>query len=318
MKRPPGIETAFVLGAGLGTRLRPLTDECPKPLVPIFDKPLITFALDHLIDVGVGGFVINTHHRASRFDDHFAGGFYRGRKVTLEHEPTLLGTGGGIKNVQPWLGEEPFLVYSGDLLTDIDLNVLIDTHFSEENDVTLALRETGFGSSIGVRNGRVMDIGNRYGYGGGYDFANISLWNPAIFSRIPSGQELSFVPVLSDWIGEGGKIGGVVLNEREWFNIGSRREYLKVHRTIFETGWRPDYLAESSWPMMVSLEARIAPGARIEGCSAIGPGAEVGTGAVVRDSILWKDAKIASRSRLQGCIVREGRRVEGDWTDVDF
>lgn len=63
------ITQAFVLGAGLGTRLRPLTEDLPKPLVPIFQKPLITFALDHLIDIGINNFFINTHHRPERFAD---------------------------------------------------------------------------------------------------------------------------------------------------------------------------------------------------------------------------------------------------------
>jgi len=302
----------------MGTRLRPLTDECPKPLVPIFHKPLITFALDHLIAAGVDSFLINTHHCASRYEKYFSAGLYRGRKVSLLHEPTLLGTGGGIKNAHTGLGDQPFLVYSGDILTDIDLEPLIEAHFAAGNDVTLALRETGFGSSIAVRNGRVVDIGNRYGHGGGYDFANVSVWDSAVFSRIPADQALSFVPVLSDWMGEGGKIGGVILNEREWFNIGSRKEYFAVHRTIHEGGWCPDYLPDNNWPIRVSPEARIAATARMEGYSAIGPGVEVGAGAIVRDSILWEDAKIASRSRLNACIVRDGRSVEGDWTDADF
>src|SRR5438270_6115525 len=93
----PSITQACVLGAGLGTRLRPLTDDLPKPLIPIFQKPLITFALDHLIAVGVKSFVINTHHRPEPFRELFAQASYRGFPVDLVHEPEILGTGGGIK-----------------------------------------------------------------------------------------------------------------------------------------------------------------------------------------------------------------------------
>src|SRR5205085_11378717 len=101
------ITQAFVLAAGLGTRLRPLTDDLPKPLIPIFQKPLITFALDHLLSLDVQSFVINTHHRPERFADVFGGAdgpqgakaslpnFYRGYEITLRHESVLLGTGGG-------------------------------------------------------------------------------------------------------------------------------------------------------------------------------------------------------------------------------
>ena len=66
----------------------------------------------------------------------------------------------------------------------------------------------------------MVDIRNQYGVPGDYDFANVSVWNPAIFDKIPAGQKISFVPILADWIGAGGKIGGLVLNENAWFNIG--------------------------------------------------------------------------------------------------
>ena len=126
----------------MGTRLRPMTEHKPKPLVPIFQKPLITFSLDHLCSVGVESFAINTHRLAEQFEQTFAEGNYRGVPLQLLHEPDLLETGGGIKNAESALRAEPFIVYSGDILTDIDLEVLIDDHFAMKNDVTLVLRET--------------------------------------------------------------------------------------------------------------------------------------------------------------------------------
>src|SRR5437016_2814081 len=142
------IKRAFVLGAGLGTRLRPLTDDFPKPLIPIFQKPLITFALDHLAAAGVESFVINTHHRPEKFEELFAHQSYEGHFVRLVYEPVLLETGGGIKNAQSLLGAEPFIVYSGDILTNLPLAPLIEEHFAKGNDVTLALRETGLATDI--------------------------------------------------------------------------------------------------------------------------------------------------------------------------
>ncbi len=113
------IKQAFVLGAGLGTRLRPLTEELPKPLVPIFQKPLITFALDHLIDLGIGKIFINTHRLPEMFAAAFPENLYLGRELTFVNEPVLLDTGGGIKNIERQLGREPFITYSGDVLTDV-------------------------------------------------------------------------------------------------------------------------------------------------------------------------------------------------------
>src|SRR5215469_3968168 len=103
------ITQAFILAAGLGKRLRPLTEELPKPLIPIFQKPLITFALDHLINVGVESFVINTHKKAELFENFFSSDDYQGHSITLIHEPDLLETGGGIKNAERYLCSGPFL-----------------------------------------------------------------------------------------------------------------------------------------------------------------------------------------------------------------
>src|SRR5437868_8652965 len=128
------IHTAFVLGAGLGTRLRPLTETTPKPLIPIFNKPLITFALDHLIAAGVRSFVINTHRLAGQFAELFGNGDYAGHPVTLIHEPDLLETGGGIKNAEHLLSNGPFITYSGDILSDVNLDALIKEHFRAGND----------------------------------------------------------------------------------------------------------------------------------------------------------------------------------------
>ena len=304
------IGTAFVLGAGLGTRLRPLTETRPKPLVPVFHKPLITYALDHLIAAGVEKFVINTHHQAEAFEEEFGCGTYRGCPVVLSFEPELLDTGGGMKKAQALIGSDPFLVYSGDILTDIDVGELVDEHFCRGNDVTLALRDTGFSTSLAFQGGRVTDIRNRYGQGEGHDFANVSVWNASIFDRLPAEKKISFVPVVSDWIGRGGRIGGVLLNENTWFNIGSRKEYLDVHRTIFEGGWTPAY-REENWPAAVHPTARISPSARLEGWTVVGAGAQISDGAVVRNSVIWENAEITSRSSLEACIVRDGQRVEG-------
>jgi mannose-1-phosphate guanylyltransferase len=313
----PSITQAFVLGAGLGTRLRPLTYDLPKPLIPIFQKPLITFALDHLIDMGVESFVINTHDLAAQFEGFFEKG-YAGCSVKLSHEPVLLETGGGIKNAEKFLGSGTFIVYSGDILTDVDLAPLIEEHFRSANDVTLALRKTGLAAAIALQNGRVVDIGNKYGHAGEYDFANISIWNAEIFQRIPSGQKISFIPILTEWIGQQGKIGGVVLDDGNWFNIGSRTQYLDVHRTILEQKWKPHYLKATKWPIQIAADAAVDPTAKLSGAYSIGAGCKVDAETIIEDTVLWPGAQIASRSELFGCIVRSHKKAAGTHRNIDI
>ncbi|MGI9086283.1 MAG: sugar phosphate nucleotidyltransferase [Chthoniobacterales bacterium] len=314
----PQISQAFVLGAGLGTRLRPLTEQLPKPLVPIFQKPLITFALDHLRSVGVERFAINTHRLAHLFEEKFAEGMYAGAPLTLLHEPELLDTGGGIKNAENWLRPEPFIVYSGDILTDLELEPLIAEHLVRQNDVTLALRDTGLASGIAFEDGRVIDIGGKRGHPGVHDFANVSIWNPEIFARIPVNTKISFIPILLEWIEQGGRIGGVLLNEQRWFNIGSHEDYLEVHRTIAEDRWRPDYVAAHDWPVLIAADAVVDPSARLLGFNSLGIGCRVGAEAILENTVVWPGAEIAARSSLRNCIVRAHQKVEGTFVDIDI
>jgi mannose-1-phosphate guanylyltransferase len=309
---------AFVLAAGMGNRLRPLTDEVPKPLIPIFQKPLVTFALDHLISAGVNQFVINTHRHPALFQNFFSDGEYAGRSVKLVHEPELLETGGGIKNVERDLGSHPFITYSGDILTDANLQPLIEEHFRRGNDVTLALRDTGLASHVAFAGHRVVDIAKRHGMSGNFDFANIAMWNSAVFQRIPSHKKISFIPVIAEWIGQGGKIGGVVMDDGKWFNIGSREEYLEVHRATLRENWRPYYVQTSSWPERVAKSAIVDPSAELHGCSVVGENCRVGADVILQDTILWPRAQIASQSHLESCIVRSQKKVTGVHRNIDL
>ncbi|PYJ19007.1 MAG: hypothetical protein DME94_01190 [Verrucomicrobia bacterium] len=313
------ITQAFVLGAGLGARLRPLTDDLPKPLIPIFQKPLISFVLDHLIDSGVQSFVINTHRLPNLFHDFFWENTYDGHSVTLAHEPDLLETGGGIKNVEDILRKEPFIVYSGDILTDVALEPLIAEHFRAGNYVTLGLRRnTGLGAGVVMRDGRVVEISTKSNPKENFDYANISVWNPEIFGRIPAKRKISFIPILIDWINHGGTIGGLALDDGNWFNIGSRKQYLDVHRTILREDWKPRYVKMRNWPERIAKSAVVDASAELRGCTVVGEHCRVGANAILEDTILWSDAEIASQSQLQGCIVRSKKKASGIHRNIDI
>src|ERR1700751_2225335 len=266
------ITQAFVLAAGLGTRLRPLTENLPKPLIPIFQKPLITFALDHLIAAGVQSFVINTHRLPNLFYQFFSENAYAGHSVALAHEPDLLETGGGMKNVEGLLRKEPFIVYSGDILTDVALEPLIAEHFRAGNEVTLGLRRnTGLGAGVVMRDSQIVEISKKYNPQENFDYANVSVWNPGMITRIPAKQKISFIPILIDRIHQGGRIGGIRLDDGNWFNIGSRKEYLDVHRAISNKDWRPAYVKTRDWAEPVASSARVDVTAQVRGCSVVGP-----------------------------------------------
>src|SRR5207248_9818902 len=138
-----------------------------------------------------------------RFGVIFPESLYRDRHIVFLHEPEILGTGGGIKNAHRFFGSEPFVVYSGDILTDFELTGLFEEHARAGNDVTLALRKTHFPPTIALQDDRVVDIGGKDEEAAKYDFANVSVWNPQIISLIPSGWLVSFIPTLVEALKKG-------------------------------------------------------------------------------------------------------------------
>lgn len=320
----PRIAKAFVLGAGLGVRLRPLTSVLPKPLLPVFGKPIISFALDHLREAGISAVAINTHHLAHHFDRLFPDHSQAGLSVQFFHEPVLLETGGGMKNVERWLGDEPFLTYSGDLVNDLDIRSLVEWHFEDANDATLALRRTGLSTSVAYDPGsrRVVDLVGALGgpRDGGYDFAGISIWNPTVFTRIKPGLPRSMGSVLIDWLRAGARIGGVVLDGNRWFNIGSRKEYLTLHDVVRREAWSPSYLAGESppWPCYLHSSATVAPGVAITGSSWIGAGCLIESNVTLENSFLWPGSKVRRSTRLIDCVVAGTEIGPGEFRDKDF
>jgi NDP-sugar pyrophosphorylase family protein len=124
--------------------------------------------------------------------------------------------------------------------------------------------------------------------------------------------------VLGDWIAQGGKIGGVVLEQGKWFNLGSRAEYFEVHRAISEEGWRPAQVKGSDWRSPIHPSAIVDRSAQIRGCTVVGKDCRVGGDVLLEDTILWPGAQIASKSELIGCIVRAQKTVSGPHRNIDI
>jgi mannose-1-phosphate guanylyltransferase/mannose-1-phosphate guanylyltransferase/phosphomannomutase len=318
----PVIKQAFVLGAGLGTRLRPLTDEIPKPLVPIFQKPLITFAFDHLIGVGIDRFCVNTHHQPKRFDEIFPTKTYEGRPLQFRHEPVLLETGGGIANVADLLGNEAFIVYNADILSDLPLAPLLEEHARAGNMVTLALRSQAGPQHICFdrESGKIVDIRNLLGTGHPeeYVFTGIYAVQPEFHRLLDKGVKRSVIPTFLEMIRRGIKLGGVVIDEGHWWDVGTRTAYMQLHRDLPSLPFPRYALHDREWRETVHRSATVAKGATLRGCSVVGAGSHIGANAVLDDTIAWPGAQIASRSDLRNCIVRSHRKAEGTLRDIDI
>lgn len=295
--------------------MRPLTAQLPKPLIPVFHRPLITYAFDHLFQAGVQSFVVNTHHIPEAYAQAFPEGNYRGANIAFRNEsPERLETAGGIANVRDLLNEEPFIVYNGDILTDLPLEPLLKEHQEKGNLVTLVLRSRGPALHIAydAETGLVTDIRNKLGTGneGEYLFTGIYACEPEIHQWLTPGKVESVIPIFLRMIQEGARLGAVVVDEGQWWDLGSRAAYLAAHQALHTQG--------QALSPAISPSAHVSPQAELRGLNIIGDDAVVEAGAVLEDCILWPGASVATGAALRQCIIRSGIRAEGEHTGVDL
>ena len=235
------IRTSFILGAGLGTRLRPLTNNCPKPLLRAGGRPMITYAMDHLISVGIERFIVNTHYFAEAYDKAFSDRQWRGLPITFRYEPVLLDTAGGIKNIEDLLnGDETILVYNGDTFTDLPLAHLIDIHYAKRKEVTLALRSSGSPLNVNLNaEGEICDLRHTLGDNGIRSclFTGIYIVEKTFLRRLRADRKESIIPILIAMIKEQpGSVAGIIIDEGRWYDIGSVAEYEKINAMLAGQG----------------------------------------------------------------------------------
>jgi len=232
------ISTAFILGAGLGTRLRPLTENIPKPLLPIGGRPIIVYAMEHLRSIGVQRFIVNTHHCAGKYAAAFPDGNWQGIPITFRHEPILLDTAGGIKNIEDLIAnEERILVYNGDIITNMSLAPLLKQHFSRHAEVTLALRSHGPLLNVNIdENDFICDMRNTLKNPGIKSclFAGIYIVEKSFLSCLEAGRVESIVPPLVEKIKKNPRsVGGIVIDDGYWYDVGTIEEYNKLKQVDF-------------------------------------------------------------------------------------
>lgn len=288
------IHKAFILGAGLGTRLKPLTDTLPKPLVPLYHEPMVNYALRHCQSVGIDSFAINTHHIPEQWEQHYPERTFNGADIQFFYEETLLETGGGIKNIASYIDREPLLIYNGDILTDLDLTALMNAHEASDNVATLALFPSGPNCNVAVEGDKIVDMREARGiHPGTHQFTGIYCINPEILDLIPANEKISIVPAFLK-LAEQGKLGAFVSESASWHDLGTRDSYFEAHQLLREDS------------ITIHPEAQIDPTATVcpDTC-VIGPHAKIGANVTLTNTILWPSAEVQPNSHLTDCIVRE-------------
>ena len=218
---------AMILSAGLGVRLRPLTDSTPKPLIEVGGVPVIEITINKLRDAGIVDLVLNLHHLGDKISNHLGDGARLGVRIKYSNEPEILGTGGGIKKAQPLLADGSFLVVNGDIMFDLDIGALKEFHDRSGALVTMVLRQDPSAAKMGLietdREGRVMKITGK-GPGGpglkGFMFTGIHVLGEKVFDYIPGGVHCSIIQSYIEMLNRGGKIMSYETKGR-WADIGT-------------------------------------------------------------------------------------------------
>ncbi len=314
----------MVLAAGLGTRLRPLTYEITKPMVPVLDRPVMAHILDLLDRHGFEEVIANLHYFPDSIRAHFGG------RLQYRYEEELLGTAGGVRACADFFGDEAFLIISGDALTDIDLGAFVARHRVAGGIATLAVKQVSDTREYGVvlhdTDGRITgfqekpepdealsDLGN----------CGIYIFEPAIFDYFPERP-------FADWAQDvfpallAGDVPFHIHQIRDYWNdVGSLAELrqgtfdalrgelqLHVHGQEVRPGVTlsgdqqalPEDL-EIDGQVWIGHDVEIGAGVRLMGPLVLGDGAQVGDGAQLRDSIVFPGTEVAPGAILIGAIV---------------
>lgn len=325
---------AMVMAAGAGTRLRPLTLELPKPMVPVANRPVLEYTLENLRRHGIREVVLNLHNHPQLIRDYFKDGSSWGMRISYSFEPKLLGTAGGVKKVENFLKGGTFLVMSGDGLTDVNLTDLLSFHKKRKSKATMGLKPIearfDYGVTLTDRRGKITRFYEKPKWSDVFSNevnTGIYVFEPEILDLIPAGKTYDFGHEL--WpklLRKRYPIYGFPVTDY-WCDVGNLNEYRRGQHDILDGQVRfhlpgrqirpgirvdegtligKDVKLES--PCLIGQNCRIGQGTLIGANTVIGNRARIGKQVQLRNCILWDDVSVADHVSLDNCVI--GRQAE--------
>ena len=315
----------MLLAAGLGTRLRPLTYELPKPMVPILGRPVMEHIMRLLARHGFDDVVANLHYFPDLIRDHFGDGSRQGIRLVYSYEPELLGTAGGVRNVRDHFGGETFLVISGDALTDIDLTAFHAAHKEKGGIATLALKRVDDPSQLGVvivdDDGRIQGFQEKPAPGeelSNLGSCGIYMFEPEIFDYFPDTEFVDWAQdVYPALLAQDVPFYGHEIAEY-WNDVGSLEEYRQGNFDALEGKVRVEMPGggngvggdvpgdvEVEGPVFIGEGCEIASGVRLTGPVVIGEHSRIGANSALRDTIVWPRTDVDAGTVLVGGLAGE-------------
>ncbi len=333
---------AMVLAAGLGERMRPLTEGRAKPSLPLLNRPIIAHTLDHLRRFGVTEVVINLHHHPESIRAVIGDGSRLGLKVHYSEEPVILGTTGGLKKAEGFLrGDGPFIMMNSDFVSDCDLDAVVRKHRESGAFATMVLTEPQAGVDYGVvelgERDRIVRISGRPpGTAGAqtarYVFTGIHILEPAILEEIPPGRKAEINSEVYPALISAGKLIRGFVHSGLWRELGTPQLYIEGSITLLKDGKEPSlrplrspspgiYLDRVSVPPETILDPPVLLGRGVSvaaRCSLqgtiVGKQVRIGKGCTLRSTVVWDGARIGDGARLSDCIITSGVYVPPEVT----
>jgi mannose-1-phosphate guanylyltransferase len=300
---------AMILAAGYGTRLGSISDQRPKVLLPMGDVPLLRYGLALVHAAGIRAVVVNLHHKGELVERELGDGRSAGVSVAYSREAHILGTGGGLKQAAPLLGDETFVVVHGKVVIDLDLAAVIAEHRRRGALATMVVRPDPGASRWGAidvgPDGRIRDILGP----GGHMFTGVHVVEPELLARVPDGEQCIIRTAYQGALRDGAPLYAHV-QEGYFGEHSTPARYLDGNVALL----RGALGTPPPWPLTgVDPTAVVDPAARLHAPVRIGARAQVGAGAEVGpDVVVGHDATVAPGARLRECVVWDGAQAAGD------
>lgn len=315
---------ALILLGGLGTRLRPLTCDIPKPLIPLLNRPALTYQVELIKRTGIKEVVFCTGYLARLFKDYFLEGKKYGMKIHYIYEKMPLGTGGAIKNAKEFI-DDTTIIFNGDLLTDIDLNEMIEFHREKKAFITISLVRvkdpTVFGLVETDKAGRIKSFLEKPSWDEvtcNTVNAGTYIFEPGVLDYIPEGVNYSLERSLFPLLLEKKKnIRGFISNSY-WLDIGTVEKYLQAHFDLLKGEFKhSEYGRTAGKKIFTGSRTRIDPSAVIDGRVVIGANTVIGQFAqlsglisIGNNCVIKKGAQIVDSVVLDNTVLNEGVKME--------
>jgi len=318
---------AVILVGGEGTRLHPLTCNIPKAMVPILNRPFLEHMVGYLKEHGVDDIILAMGYLPDPIQSYFGDGTQLGVRMTYLVEESPLGTAGAVKNAEAFLLDEPFFVFNGDVLTEIDLTAMMRRHQEIRPKVSIALTPVDDPTIYGVvetdaggRVQRFVEKPSRDEVTSNMINAGIYILEPEVLGHVPISTPCMFEHHVFPQLLEMGEVILSYPSDAYWIDIGTSEKYLKVHHDLLMRwgdrrvqvgrGSKIHSTAQIEGPVLIGEECVIGEDARVKGPTVLGSRCEVARGAVVEGSVLWHDSKVGEEAVLIDCIVGSHSRVQ--------